>query len=190
MAVRLEVEAVFKITDRGYFVFAKSLEKEKNFWVTENSKLGNVEITKTLDQPRALEENGEPRLDLYAFQLKNESDSHHFKEGEIIELIPGDELIFYPPWTKIESGDFLENEIKKELSKNHILFGKELKPIAKREDNDDVLFKIGQQEMAVVHLTWSGKNEGNSEFPKTSIFPHWTDVYEKVISIDAKDYEI
>ncbi|PIA77431.1 hypothetical protein BFR04_08260 [Gaetbulibacter sp. 4G1] len=190
MAVKFEIESVFKITGRGYFVTAKLVEEGKGFWLPENSKLGNIEITTSLTQPRAIDENGNVRLDLWAFQLKNDSDSEKFKEGEIVELFPGDEIKFLPPWMKIESKGNLEDELRKEISNEHLLFGKVVEAIAKREDNDDVLFKIGEQEMAVVHLTWKGKKESSSEYPKTKTFNHWTEVYERVIVTDNKEYEI
>ena len=189
MAVKFEIENVFKIIGRGYFVTAKLIEKGNGFWLPENSKLGNVEITDSVTQPRVEDKSGNLRTDLWGFQFKNETDFDKLKVGEIVELFPGDELKFLPPWVKIESKGSFEEELLKEMSKQHELYRKEFKAIAKREDNDTVLFEIGKEEMAVVHLTWKGKKENSSKYPKTQIFNHWTEVYEKVIVKDNQDYE-
>jgi len=189
MAVKFEVEKVFKITGRGYFVTAKLIEKGNGFWLPENSKLGSIEITTFANMPRAKDKGGNLRTDLWAFQLRKEEDFDKFKEGEIVELFPGDEIKFLPPWMRIVSKGSLEKELAKELSSEHKLYGKKVKAIGKREDNDDVLFEIGDKEMAVVHLTWRGKKEGSPNFPITKIFKHWTEVYEKVIIEDNREYE-
>lgn len=79
------------------------------------------------------------------------------------------EIQFLEPWYYIESNGDLEIELHKELSIGHVLYGEKLKAIAKREDNDDVLFiGIGKEPfVAEVHLTWSGKKEADLKWPKT-----------------------
>jgi len=153
MAVQFKIEEVFRLTGRGYIVAAKLIEEGNGFWLPENSKLGKIEITNYLTQISAKDENGNLRTDLWGFKLKNESDFEKLKKGEIVELFPGDEIKFLPPWIKIESNGSFEKELEKEISSQHKLFGKEFKAIAKKEDCDDVFFEIGKNEMAIVHLT-------------------------------------
>ena len=63
----------------------------------------------------------------------------------------------------------LNKELEKELSLKHILYGKEAVAVARREDNDDVIFWIKYlNKFAVVHLTYS--KETSSEYPITSLF--------------------
>ncbi|QAS59198.1 hypothetical protein C7B90_00165 [Lysinibacillus fusiformis] len=63
----------------------------------------------------------------------------------------------------------LNEELKKELSPQHILYGKEAIAVARREDNDDVIFWIEKMnKYAVVHLTYS--IETSSEYPITSLY--------------------
>ena len=79
---------------------------------------------------------------------------------------------FLKPWEEpIKSKPFLR-ELNRELSRKHILYGKEMEVIAKRQDNDDILVKItaGKSYFAVVHLTWSCKIEKNPTYPLTRIF--------------------
>lgn len=76
-------------------------------------------------------------------------------------------------WEVIEnSKDYFKEELHKEINKNHILHGIEVKEIARREDCDDVLFLLldGSNRYAVVHLTWKGKKENNPCYPKTKIY--------------------
>lgn len=48
------------------------------------------------------------------------------------------------PWWLISKSmsESLNEELKKELSPQHILYGKEAIAVARREDNDDVIFGL------------------------------------------------
>ena len=93
------------------------------------------------------------------------------------------------PWEKCSRG--LENELKKEVSPKHILFGIEAVSVARRIDNDDVLFFLPDYEkpFAVVHLTWSGKQDSHSEFPQTVFFSSLEDWMENCLKLDHKEFE-
>lgn len=84
--IQFEIEGVFKITRRGYFVFARYINQGTNWALTEESKLGGIGINPILSMPRATDKEGNPRFDLFAFQLKNSADSTKLKEGDIVEL--------------------------------------------------------------------------------------------------------
>lgn len=64
-------------------------------------------------------------------------------------------------WWIPKDMDFLNEEIKEELVKEHKLYGKNLKAIAKCESNDDVLFR-DENKIYIVHLLW---NKGSKELP-------------------------
>lgn len=85
--MKFQIEAIFKITGRGYFVSAICLENESNFQITEKSKLGDIAIKPFLTQPRAIDKNGNQRMDLFAFQLENNADFEKLREGEIVNLV-------------------------------------------------------------------------------------------------------
>lgn len=87
MNATFEIEEIIRITNRGYFVLGRIQESGINCQITENSKLGNVEIEKFMDIPRVLDEKGNQRLDLFAFKLKNRSDKSKLFKGQIVELI-------------------------------------------------------------------------------------------------------
>ena len=85
--------------------------------------------------------------------------------------------MFTDPWVHIEKDStFHIEELKKELSRDHLLFGVNLYPVAKRIDNDTVCFHEanGDERYFEVHLTWSGKVEVDN-FPKTIVYKDFDD---------------
>lgn len=78
-------------------------------------------------------------------------------------------FIYLEPWEAETSERFAE-ELYKENSRNHILFGVQVKTVARRCDRDDFLFSLLDEQgtYAQVHLTW--KYEESAEWPKTVMF--------------------
>lgn len=66
----------------------------------------------------------------------------------------------------------LEAELHREVGYGHPLFHKPVRAVARRCDNDDVLFYVetAPSPLAVVHLTWSGHNKPASAFPYTTFY--------------------
>jgi len=96
---------------------------------------------------------------------------------------------FLEPWQKTDQKIF-EEELKKEISPKHTLFGKKLTVIARRLDQDEYLFEIDNEDrFAQVHLTWKGKAEIEKTWPKTSIFYSLIEWKEQVMIIDHKNYD-
>ncbi|WP_099192353.1 hypothetical protein [Tepidibacter mesophilus] len=82
-------------------------------------------------------------------------------------------------WSVIKNDKgYFKQELYKEINKEHILYGIEVKELARREDCDEVLFLMldGSKRYAVVHLTWSSKIEENSFYPKTRIYDDLTNL--------------
>ena len=89
------------------------------------------------------------------------------------------------PWSALESdGADLVAELKRELSPQHALFGRDAVAIARRKDCDDVLFRLDNGSVAIVHLTWSGKQDQYPKFPWTTI--HKT--IDDAMRYDLEDY--
>jgi hypothetical protein len=152
MSVQFEIELVIKITNRGYFVFARQLIPEQNYVVSDKSFLVGIELTRYLDTPRATNAKGEQRYYLLIFHLKNDEENTKLKPKTIVELIPGNTLHHLKPW---HSNDIdLTVQLHREINKKHILYGKPIKSIARRQDND-VLFEVNGADFkyAMVHLT-------------------------------------
>jgi hypothetical protein len=72
------------------------------------------------------------------------------------------------PWYFDLSG--LEQELAREVSEEHSLFGVAAVAVARRSDNDDVLFVLPTHDplLAVVHLTWSRESSGR--WPSTRFY--------------------
>lgn len=87
-------------------------------------------------------------------------------------------------WTDVDFTDQLNIEV----NNNHVLFNQQLRSIAKREDNDDVLFEMLNHEhykYTIVHLTWSSMKQ-DEVFPRTKLYTNWEELYSNGILIDAK----
>lgn len=189
MAVLFRIEYVLIAGDPT--ILAECLEKDKNFEVTKNMRLGSVELEEWFSMPRALDQNGQPRCDLFVFAMRKKQDASRLKKGDIVQLLPGNQIEYLLPWQEsVSDPDAFQQELHRELAASHPLFGAEAVAVARRIDCDDVLFKLADGKYAVVHLTWSGKKESNSDYPATRIFDHWKDVYEKVILEDCQDYSV
>lgn len=93
------------------------------------------------------------------------------------------------PWFRTKS-DFTR-QLSLEISSSHVLYGKEVRSIAKREDNDDVLFQVMNTafEYAVVHLTWTSNDHSSGVFPYTELYTDWRELYENRLLTDSLDYE-
>lgn len=66
----------------------------------------------------------------------------------------------------------LHEELHRELGESHPLHQVPARAIARRKDNDDVLFFLseGTSPLVVVHLTWSGKKETDPRFPAFTLY--------------------
>jgi len=139
--------------------------------------------------PRKLDEKGEPRNDLFAFQLKNGEDNSKLKPNSVVELVPGDTLHYLKPWHADDTD--LTVQLHTEINKKHILYGKPVKSIARRQDNDDVLFAVFDSEFkyARVHLTWSQSKLSDVSYHATKMYKDWEYVYQNLFIPDNKDWD-
>jgi hypothetical protein len=77
------------------------------------------------------------------------------------------------PWWRIDDERLqhaLGEELHRELTQRHPLYGLRTRVIAKRNDQDDVLVALEDGRIAEVHLTWSRKPEVDPRWPETEIF--------------------
>lgn len=92
MPAKFEIEGIFKITNIGHIISARLIDKDSDFRLTDNSKLGGIEIKNWLEIPRAKDKEGKPRLDLFVFRLKNSEDKDELKEKDVVELTGIEEI--------------------------------------------------------------------------------------------------
>lgn len=104
-----------------------------------------------------------------------------------MELLPNKDIELPEPWYWTE--DDLTKQLKKEIHYSHILYNKHIKTIARREDQDDVLFELEDKKFAVVHLTWRELPHANNMWPTTKMYNNWEDVYVNRILVDSEFYQ-
>ena len=100
------------------------------------------------------------------------------------------DLEWLDPWEPIAgSASGLEEELTRELNPAHILFERKAVAVARRLDQDDVLFWLpdGPATLAVVHLTWTGRRELSADWPSTVLYPTVAEWVEQGMRLDHAD---
>lgn len=79
-----------------------------------------------------------------------------------------------PGWRPVEAeeGEGLGRQLRSELSPSHILKGRTFDVIARRDDSDDVLLRLDDDEIAEMHLTWA--RQATPDFPGVLLFLDFT----------------
>ena len=83
-------------------------------------------------------------------------------------------MIWLAPWVWIDDDEdrrHAAEELKRELTEGHVLYGRRVLPVARRVDQDDVLFFLpdSPQALAAVHLTYNGP-ELDPRWPETELY--------------------
>lgn len=90
------------------------------------------------------------------------------------------------PWWSLRSDAELaraiEQQLLAELPRGHVLNGMPAVAIAKRQDDDDVLFDLSDGRFAVVHLGWSERPETDAAYPRTTVYATWDEVEQRMAS--------
>ena len=85
MIAKFQIEYLLSIKDKVY-VFAKYITEDVNFYLSDSSYSGECPIEKWMEIPRAHDDDGNLRNDLFAFVLKDGNDRNKIIKGEIVEL--------------------------------------------------------------------------------------------------------
>ena len=98
------------------------------------------------------------------------------------------------PWRAVSDAEArgFEDELKQEVGKQHPLFGIKVRAIGRRDDQDDVLFALegSPPRVAVVHLSWRGKEEKGPRWPHPVIFASLSDWVEKEMKPDHEGGDV
>jgi hypothetical protein len=82
----------------------------------------------------------------------------------------------------------MAEQLAREIPAGHIIAARRWHAIARRMDNDDVLFVLDDgPEVAVVHLTWSHIREGSPVWPSTFVYPTIEAFLVECMERDAAD---
>ena len=99
-----------------------------------------------------------------------------------------DAVQFLAPWRPVVPG--LEAELRNEVSEGHALYGRKAISVARRKDSDDVLFLLLDypSPLAVVHLTWTGRAERNTNWPQTTFYTSLHDWIARCMTPDHAEF--
>ena len=92
------------------------------------------------------------------------------------------------PWEPTEAK--LDVELEREVGPGHSLHGRRAVAVARRRDQDDVLFWLpdGPALLAVVHLTWTGQRERSPAWPFVILYSSIEDWIERGMRPDHAEY--
>lgn len=104
-----------------------------------------------------------------------------------------DAIDWLVPWHPIRDGSpdhGLVRELSREVSSRHVLYGVRARPVAHRQDCDDILFELldGSGRLAVVHLTWAQHPEPDPRWPDTVIYADWRQFELERMGPDAAEW--
>ena len=86
MPVEFEIEFIITPKKDRPYIIVRHLLPGQQFQVPENSFLDDIEIMAGLTSPRAADENGNPRFDLYLFYPRFKKDIGLFAKGMVVKL--------------------------------------------------------------------------------------------------------
>lgn len=103
-------------------------------------------------------------------------------------LMELDSPLSLDPWhsLSLDRASAFEAEIQRELSPGHPLHAVKLSALAHSDRADDVLFRLDNDRVVHVHLTWSGKRESPS-WPSHRIYPTLDAWREQIMLPDHGD---
>lgn len=92
MEWNFEIMHVRRHHNRGDFIFARLIDGKPDFRVEEGSILGGVPVYHYVEMPRKLDENGNPRLDIFVFRPLSLDwlRADYFVEGQQVKLVSPD----------------------------------------------------------------------------------------------------
>ena len=96
-------------------------------------------------------------------------------------------LEWLPPWVPAPGTESsLAAELAREVGPGHPLFKRPVVLLGRRLDQDDVLFWLpaGPAALAVVHLTWTGRQERSPDWPWTVLYTSVADWLERGMRAD------
>ena len=87
MPFTFEVLQVSNLHNSGQFIFARLLDGALDFVVEDGALLGGIPIYNYVEMPRLLDENNQPRLDVFVFRPLKPMREGNFVQGQRVELL-------------------------------------------------------------------------------------------------------
>ncbi len=87
---------------------------------------------------------------------------------------PDPAITWRTPWYAIadqEARAVFEGQLRREVGRRHVLYGRAARAIGRVDGRDDTLFLLADGSVAEVHLTWRKGAEPDPAWPRTALFP-------------------
>jgi len=87
-----EIMGVHRHHNRGDFIFTRLIEGQADFEVKGGSTLAEIPVYPYVEMPRKLDENGNPRLDIFVLKPLSLEwlPTDYFVEGQQVKLVSPD----------------------------------------------------------------------------------------------------
>jgi hypothetical protein len=82
-----EIVDVTSVQNRGEFIFARSINGDLDFDIKDGATLGGIPIYNSVEMPRLLDANEQPRFDVFVFRPLPQFSPVNFVNGEQVELV-------------------------------------------------------------------------------------------------------
>jgi hypothetical protein len=80
------VEEIFALGTHGTFVLVRLLSDDASFVLSENPRLGEVQLMRWVEVPSRFDADGQPVLNCFVFQLKSPEDESRLQVGQRVVL--------------------------------------------------------------------------------------------------------
>ena len=105
---------------------------------------------------------------------------------------PTPNINFLEPWHQVNAEAelrSLQNELEKELSSAHPLWGTKSSVFGRHQACDDVLVALLDGRFAIVHLVWHGRVDSQPDkYPSTIVYENLAE-FQKALDEEAADWE-
>jgi hypothetical protein len=87
MVLTFEIMYLSYYHNRGQFIFARLLDGGLDFEIKDGALFGGIPIYNYVEMPRLLDDNNEPRLDVFVFRPLKPMQEGNFIQGQRVELV-------------------------------------------------------------------------------------------------------
>jgi len=95
------------------------------------------------------------------------------------------------PWWPVrpEHAPAIEAELRREMCAGHVLFGKHVSAIGRRQDQDDFLFALSDDRyvLACVHLGFGKRTNSDPRWPETYLYESLS-AWEERLALDVLEF--
>jgi hypothetical protein len=85
--LEFEIVQIVDVREKEQYIYAKQIGQGNDFIIKSGAYLGDIELEEYLDVPRALDDQGQQRQNLFVFKTKQQIDKAKLRKGMIVKLV-------------------------------------------------------------------------------------------------------